>query len=81
VTRFLYRYPDNLLTAWSAPIEKQRHDAALYDSFCLYFDLLHSTIKQHLIQLENTYNIDKKGFIIRVISKGVRIFNKQLFRL
>ncbi|KAF1925384.1 uncharacterized protein M421DRAFT_69992, partial [Didymella exigua CBS 183.55] len=60
----------------SAPIEKQRYNAALYNLFRLYFNLLHSTIKQHLIQLENTYNIDKKGFIIRVISKGVRIFNK-----
>ncbi|KAF1922357.1 uncharacterized protein M421DRAFT_78579, partial [Didymella exigua CBS 183.55] len=81
VTRFLYCYPDNLLTAWSAPMEKQRHNAALYNSFCSYFNLLHSTIKQHSIQPENTYNIDEKGFMIRVISKGVRIFNKQLFRL
>ncbi|KAF1928543.1 uncharacterized protein M421DRAFT_62232, partial [Didymella exigua CBS 183.55] len=76
----LRRYND-LLTAWSAPIEKQHHDAASYDSFCSYFNLLHSTIKQHSIQPENTYNIDEEGFIIRVMSKGFRIFNKQLFRL
>ena len=57
-------------------MEKQRHDAASYNSFRLYFNLLHSTIKQHAIEVENIYNIDKKGFIIRVIGKSVRIFNK-----
>ena len=31
--------------------------------------------------MENTYNIDEKGFMIRVIGKSVRIFDKQLFRL
>ncbi|KAF1923989.1 uncharacterized protein M421DRAFT_73656, partial [Didymella exigua CBS 183.55] len=77
----LHRYPNELLTAWSAPIEKQRHNAALYNSFRLYFNLLHSTIKQHAIEVENTYNMDKKGFIIRVIRKSVRIFDKKLFRL
>jgi hypothetical protein len=62
-------------------MEKQRHDAASYDSFRLYFDLLYSTIKQHAVEVENTYNIDEKGFIIRVIRKSVRIFNKKLFGL
>jgi hypothetical protein len=81
VMRFLHRYPDDLLKAWSAPMEKQRHDAASYDSFRSYFDLLHSTIEQHSIQPENTYNMDEKGFMIGVMSKGVRIFNKQLFGL
>jgi hypothetical protein len=28
---------------------------------------------------ENIYNIDKKGFIIGVIKKGKRIFNRALF--
>ncbi|KAF1925598.1 uncharacterized protein M421DRAFT_69684, partial [Didymella exigua CBS 183.55] len=81
ISCFLHRYPNKLLTAWSAPMEKQRHDAALYDSFRLYFNLLHSIIKQHAIEVENTYNIDKKGFMIRVIRKSVRIFNKKLFKL
>jgi hypothetical protein len=79
VSRFLHRYPDDLLTAWTTPMEKSRHDAASYDSFCSYFDLLHSTIKQHSIEPENTYNMDEKGFMIGVMSKSVRIFDKQLF--
>jgi hypothetical protein len=61
-------------------MEKARHDATLYDSFCSYFDLLHSIIEQHLIELQNTYNMDEKGFMIGVMLKGVRIFDKQLFR-
>jgi hypothetical protein len=60
-------------------MEKARHDAASYDSFCSYFDLLHSTIEQHSIEPENTYNMDEKGFMIGVILKGVRIFDKKLF--
>jgi hypothetical protein len=67
VMRFLHRYPDDLLKASSAPMEKQRHDAASYDSFRSYFDLLHSTIEQHSIQPENTYNMDEKGFMTGVM--------------
>jgi hypothetical protein len=79
VSRFLHRYPDDLLTAWTTPMEKSHHDAALYDSFCSYFDLLHSIIKQHSIEPENTYNMDEKEFMIGVMSKSVRIFDKRLF--
>ena len=60
-------------------MEKSRHDAASYDSFCSYFDLLHSTIKQHSIEPKNTYNTDEKGLMIGVMSKSVGIFNKRLF--
>jgi hypothetical protein len=81
ISRFLHRYPNELLTASSALMEKQRHDAALYNSFRLYFNLLHSTIKQHVVEVENTYNMDKKGFMIGVIRKSVGIFDKKLFRL
>jgi hypothetical protein len=34
---------------------------------------------EHNVLPENTYNIDEKGFIIGVIKKGKRVFNKALF--
>ncbi|XP_014550473.1 hypothetical protein COCVIDRAFT_115382, partial [Bipolaris victoriae FI3] len=67
VLRLLHRYPNDLITVWCAPVEKQLHEAASYSFFRSYFKMLHSTIKQHTIGIENTYNIDKKSFIIRVM--------------
>jgi hypothetical protein len=41
----------------------------------LYFDLLYSKIKEYSIESHNTYNIDEKGFLVRVIRRFKRIFS------
>ncbi|EME89604.1 uncharacterized protein MYCFIDRAFT_126750, partial [Pseudocercospora fijiensis CIRAD86] len=42
-----------------------------------YFNKLQAKIKKYSIEPKNVYNIDKKGFIIGVLSKARRIFIKQ----
>jgi hypothetical protein len=43
----------------------------------LYFDLLYSKIKEYSIESHNTYNIDEKGFLVRVIRRFKRIFSRR----
>jgi hypothetical protein len=80
VTRFLNRHQDKLINAWTTPIESSRHKADSAKRYSLYFQLLHLKIKEHNILPKNTYNIDEKGFIIRVIRRSKRVFNKVLFQ-
>lgn len=79
VTRFLHRNHDTLITAWTTPMETSRHEADSRDRYRLYFDLLHSKIKEHEVEAENTYNMDEKGFMIGVIGRSKRIFDKALY--
>jgi hypothetical protein len=44
------------------------HATNLYKKYSLYFNLLYSKILEYKILPCNTYNIDKKGFIIGVVS-------------
>ncbi|KAF1968423.1 hypothetical protein BU23DRAFT_480320, partial [Bimuria novae-zelandiae CBS 107.79] len=40
-----------------------------------YFDLLHPKMEEYNILPCNTYNIDKKGFLISVIGRSKRVFS------
>ena len=60
-------------------MESSCHKADSAKKYKLYFQLLYLKIKEHKVLPENTYNIDKKGFIIRVIRRSKRVFNKVLF--
>jgi hypothetical protein len=81
VSRFLHRNQRDLLTAWATPMEALRHKADSIDNYRDHFTLLHATIDKHQIDAENTYNMDEKGFMIGVIGRSVRIFDKQLYGL
>jgi transposase len=45
VTRFLQRHDAQLVTKWSAGIDRNRHQADSRERYQLYFDLLHSKIQ------------------------------------
>lgn len=79
VTRFLHRNRDTLITAWTTPMETSRHEADSSDKYRLYFDLLHGKMVEHDIQPENTYNMDEKGFMIGVVGRTKRVFDKVLW--
>lgn len=79
VTRFFQRHHDTLENLWQTPMETLRHDADNYERYRLYFDLLHGKMDEHNVLPENTYNMDEKGFMIGVIKKGKRVFDKALF--
>ncbi|KAF2820462.1 hypothetical protein CC86DRAFT_305400, partial [Ophiobolus disseminans] len=50
-------------------IDAVRYAADLYYKYNLYFTYIYSKIKEYNIQLENSYNIDEKGFLIGVIRR------------
>jgi hypothetical protein len=79
-TRLLHRHPDDLITAWATPMESTRHIADNYERYRLYFDLLTKKVTEFDVLPENTYNMDEKGFMIGVIGKTKRVFNKVLYK-
>ncbi|KAF1973219.1 hypothetical protein BU23DRAFT_465760, partial [Bimuria novae-zelandiae CBS 107.79] len=54
---------------FTTSIDWQRHIANSSNKYKLYYDALRDKIKFYKIKLTHTYNIDKKGFIIRAISR------------
>ena len=76
VTRFINRHSDELTPRWTSAMAADRVAADSYDKYKLYYDMLRTKIKEYSIEPKHTYNIDKKGFIIRCISKSKRIFSK-----
>ena len=79
VTRFLHRHHDTLLTAWSTPMESVRHKADSSEKYNQYFTLLHQKMAEHEVLPENTYNMDEKGFMIGVILRAKRCFDRVLY--
>ena len=61
-------------------MESSRHEADNGQRYCLYFNLLTKKVKELNVLPRHTYNIDKKGFIIRVFRKTNRVFNKALYK-
>ena len=64
VTRWIAQHKDTIRAGYLTPINKakKKADSALY--YSLYFKLLGCKIKEYNIQPGDTYNIDKKGFLI-----------------
>ncbi|KAF1973814.1 hypothetical protein BU23DRAFT_463413, partial [Bimuria novae-zelandiae CBS 107.79] len=50
-------------------IDQQRYIANSSNKYKLYYDALRNKIKFYKIEPTHIYNIDKKGFIIRAISR------------
>jgi hypothetical protein len=69
-----------LKSAYLLPIDKNRKraDSALY--YSLYFELLGQKIKQYNIKLGNTWNMDKKGFLMGQMKKLRRIFSRSAYK-
>jgi hypothetical protein len=60
-------------------MEAGRHHANSNEKYRTYFKLPHSKIAKYNVLPKNTYNIDKKGFAVRVTRKTKRIYNKALY--
>ncbi|KAF1965771.1 hypothetical protein BU23DRAFT_593520 [Bimuria novae-zelandiae CBS 107.79] len=65
--------------ALSKAIDAVRHHANSYLKYRLYFNLLHEKMAQYNIQACNTYNIDEKGFLIGILGRSKRIFNREIW--
>jgi hypothetical protein len=55
-----------------------RHQADSILSFKKYFSIIGKKVKEYSILPGNTYNMDKKGFLLRRTTKAKRIFPRDL---
>jgi hypothetical protein len=76
VTRFVNKHHDQLISRWTSGMDYVRHQADLEAKYKLYFDLLHGKTEEYEVLPENTYNMDEKGFMIRVTGRSKRIFSR-----
>jgi hypothetical protein len=72
----LHRYPDKLISKWTTGIDNNRHKADSGRKYSLYFDLLREKIDQYHVEARYIYNMDEKGFMLRVVGRLKRIFSK-----
>ncbi|KAF1965550.1 hypothetical protein BU23DRAFT_489113 [Bimuria novae-zelandiae CBS 107.79] len=56
-------------------MDSNRHKADSKTKYEAYFDLLHPKMEEYNILSCNTYNMDKKGFLISVIRRSKRVFS------
>ena len=58
-------------------MDSNRHNAESEYKYKLYFDLLQQKIAKYDLEPEHTYNMDEKGFAIRVLGRSKRIFSRR----
>lgn len=61
-------------------MDRQRHKADSVDKYELYFQILKEKIDRFKIQTRLMYNMDEKGFMIGVLGRSKRIFDKDAWR-
>ena len=78
VDRFTAKNQESLISRWTAGIDRNRHAADSLHKYKLYFSLLRDKIDQYQIEARHTYNMDEKGFLIGILSRSKRIFDRPL---
>jgi hypothetical protein len=68
-----------LIPRWTAGIDRNRHAADSHHKYELYFSLLRDKIDQYQIEARHTYNMDEKGFLIGILSRMKRIFDRPMW--
>ncbi|KAF1934453.1 uncharacterized protein M421DRAFT_51288, partial [Didymella exigua CBS 183.55] len=80
ITQFQHRHPDKLITKYDTGMDCRRHLADNKHKYKLYFNLLHSKMREHGIDKRNTYNMDEKGFYVGIAHCTKRIFSKAVYK-
>lgn len=78
--RFLKQHSKDLICYYTTGMDAARVRADSVYKYTLYFELLARKIHQYDIQAEDIYNMDEKGFLIGILTKGKRIFSKQRYK-
>jgi hypothetical protein len=76
VDRFMQRHPDELISKWTTGIDNSRHKADSGRKYSLYFNLLREKIEQYHVEPRHTYNMDEKGFLLGILGRSKRIFDR-----
>ncbi|KAI9046208.1 transposase [Aspergillus affinis] len=77
--RFLKGHNNELVAHYTTGIDSSRKRADYAYKYALYFELMARKIEEYSIRPEDMYNMDEKGFLIGVLSKGKRIFSRQKY--
>ena len=79
VARFINRNKDTVIPKWASAMDAARHQADSYTKYRMYFDLIHKSIARYNIQACNSYNMDEKGFMLGILGRSKRIFDKRMW--
>ncbi|KAF2025836.1 hypothetical protein EK21DRAFT_103688 [Setomelanomma holmii] len=66
--------------AWTTGMDAVRHKADSGLKYMLYYNLLHPKMSQYEILPCNSYNMDKKGFMIGVTTRSKRVFSRRQYK-
>ena len=77
VTRFPNLHSSQLTSQRTTAMDAKRYQADPRAKYSLYFGLHHQKITQYDIEPGNTYNMDEKGFMIGVLGRSKRVFDKE----
>jgi hypothetical protein len=69
----------SIISKWTTGMDRNYHQADSETKYTLYFDLLHSKMREYNILPRHTYNVDEKGFLTGVIGRTLRIFSKRMW--
>lgn len=78
--RFLKRHQIELSSAYTTAMDSNRKRADSAYKYSRYFDLLARKLDKYKVEPGNIYNMDEKGFLIGMLSKGLRIFSKRKYK-
>jgi hypothetical protein len=81
VDRFIRENNIHLITQWSAPMDRSRHNADFGLRYKRYYDELYYKISHYKIEMRHIYNMDEKGFMIGHMGRQKRVFNKSMYSL
>jgi hypothetical protein len=76
---FLHHHANKLTTKWTTGIDCDHHLANSQRKYGLYFNLLHSKMREYGVDERNTYNMDEKGFFVGINSRTKRIVSKVIW--
>lgn len=57
----------------------ERHKADSEAEYSLYFEPLHDKMKEYNVQPSHIFNMVEKGFMIGVLGRSKRIFDKEVY--
>jgi hypothetical protein len=79
VTRFINRHAIHLISQYSTGMDADRHNADSFVKYKLYFDSLQAKIAEYDVEVENTYNMDEKGFMIGNTTRTKHVFSRRMW--
>ena len=80
ISRWLKAHSKELKSGYLTPINSSRKRSKSAYYYALYFKLLARKITQYEVKPEDTYNMDKKGFLLGQLLKVRRIFSRAAFK-